>query len=209
MYRSNAFEISGTLEELRRLIGCLPEEITRCASELKQTGAANVRFGNGVVSILSRRREKELSNKERNKLYVAKSRCKTDVRQKLDDKSKSKNKIKEKEEERESESLSLTHTTEEPSLLAFASIFPDFIPSIFLQDTITSRITDLPTWRKTLLFWKQNNYRPQSVGKMCDKYDELIKERQNGTRKFSTKRTDADVFAESADFYANYPDTIA
>lgn len=101
MHRSGTFELSGTVDDLRRLLGCLPEEVTRNARELKRTGAADVRFGNGDVSIKSRRLEREAKSKEKNRLYVAnhraKGECKVDVRQQSKSKSID---IREEEEKR-------------------------------------------------------------------------------------------------------------
>jgi hypothetical protein len=84
MYRADVAEITGTADQLRRKFGILPEELTRCLHDLKTNNAADVRFGNGDVSIVSRRRKKDLKAKESNRLYVARHRekdeCKTDVR---------------------------------------------------------------------------------------------------------------------------------
>lgn len=96
MYRSDVAELTGTIEQLRRKLGVLPEELMRCLQELKTNKAADVRFCKDEVSIISRRRQKDLKASERNRLYVAKHRekdeCKTDVS--IQSKSKSKSKIK-------------------------------------------------------------------------------------------------------------------
>lgn len=101
LHRSDRYELTGTIDGMRRLLGCLPEELTRCMNELKSTGAADVRFGNGEVSIKSRRLEREHKARESNRLYVAKHRekdgCKVDVRTQ----SKSKSKELEKEKKKE------------------------------------------------------------------------------------------------------------
>lgn len=99
MYRGEAFELTGTIEQLRRKLGVLPEELTRCLHELKTNNVADVRFCNGDVSIISRRRQRDLKYKENNRLYVARHRekgeCKTNVS--IQSKSKSKNKIREED----------------------------------------------------------------------------------------------------------------
>ena len=59
------------------------------------------------------------------------------------------------------------------SLALFKKFFPHYEPPIFSQDLIVSRIADLTRWRTALEFWAANDYRPQSVGKICDYYDEL------------------------------------
>jgi len=107
MNRADVYELTGTIEQLRRKLGVLPEELTRCLHDLKTNNAANVRFGNGDVSIISRRRQKELKAKENNRLYVAKHRakdeCKIDVR--TQSKSKSKSYIKTSEADAEIETF--------------------------------------------------------------------------------------------------------
>ncbi len=48
-----------------------------------------------------------------------------------------------------------------------------FTPSIFQQDLIQDRVKDLARWKKAIVFWCSNLYRPQSVGKVLDYYDQL------------------------------------
>lgn len=79
MRRSGTYELKGSVEDLRRLIGCLPEEVMRCASELKRTDAADVTIGNAEVTIKSRRLYRELNAKESNKLRKRKQRGHADV----------------------------------------------------------------------------------------------------------------------------------
>jgi hypothetical protein len=83
MHRADIAELKGTIQQLSRIIGCLPEELTRCLSDLKSTGAADVRFGNGDVSILSRSRQRELKAKKNNALYQSrhreKAQCKDNI----------------------------------------------------------------------------------------------------------------------------------
>lgn len=98
MNRADVYELTGTIEQLRRKLGVLPEELTRCLHDLKTNNAANVRFGNGDVSIASRRRQKELKDKENNRLYVAKHREKVACKNNVREQSKSKSKSKEKKE---------------------------------------------------------------------------------------------------------------
>ncbi len=101
MYRADDCELTGTVEQLRRKLGVLPEELIRCLNELKNNGAANVRFGNGDVSIVSRRRQKELKDKQNNRLYVARHREKAVCKEDVSIQSKSKSKSKSKEEEKD------------------------------------------------------------------------------------------------------------
>lgn len=57
------------------------------------------------------------------------------------------------------------------ALTEYNRFFPHFTPNIFQQEMIEDRVTDLGTWRKVLMFWAGNDYRPQSVFKMLDYYD--------------------------------------
>lgn len=105
MNRADSYELTGTVDQLRRLLGCLPEEVTRCARDLKETGAADVSFGNGSVIITSRRRKRELQDKERNRLQVAKHREKVKSNPDVRRQSKSKSLKQEKKEEESSYEL--------------------------------------------------------------------------------------------------------
>lgn len=55
-----------------------------------------------------------------------------------------------------------------------------FVPSPFQQDLIEQTITDLVKWREVLIMWAGNDYRPQSVKKMLDYYDELGQAKKQG-----------------------------
>lgn len=161
MYRGEVSELVGTIEQLRRKLGVLPEELTRCLHELKTNGAADVRFGNGDVSIVSRRRKRDLKSKEANRLYVAKHRvkdeCKTDVR--VQSKSKSNNKSKEEEKEEEKRGgtppLSLAPLTypdspfDHPAVTLYEEKFHVSIGSTFRKE-IVARVTDLDVWHRLL-----------------------------------------------------------
>jgi hypothetical protein len=55
------------------------------------------------------------------------------------------------------------------------------IPSIRTQEAMVIRATDLGAWEQAIKFWEINSYRPESVGKMLDKHDEIVRERrENG-----------------------------
>jgi hypothetical protein len=109
MMEAEQAQLTGTIQELCRLIGCFPEEMESGLAELERTNAADVIFCNGIVTIMSRRLAKELNAKENNRLRVTKARkkeqCNADVmpvsRDRVRDKSKSKNK-KENESKQES-----------------------------------------------------------------------------------------------------------
>jgi hypothetical protein len=86
---------------------------------------------------------------------------------------------------------------------------------------IASEVRDTPAdrtaWASTITLYKgnydpfKNSYRPEKVGTLLNVFkaerSRLEKEKNgiNQSNKFGRKRTDADVFAESATFYDNYP----
>ena len=98
MNEMDSYEVSGTLAELARLLGCESNEVMRCANELKQTKTADVTLGNGTVTLVSRRLKRELNVREQTRLRVQRSRSNADVT--LQSKSKSKSNKKEEEKER-------------------------------------------------------------------------------------------------------------
>lgn len=46
-----------------------------------------------------------------------------------------------------------------------------FTPSLFQQDLIADRVKDVDKWRKAVIWWASNAYRPQSVGKVIEYYE--------------------------------------
>lgn len=220
MYEKETFKVSGSYEELSQLTACTPSVFACAVTELKEKEVANVTLGNGIVTLLSRRLKRELTIREQTRLRVQRHRGNGNVTVQ----SKKKEVISNKEEEKEA-AKPPAHTPElEPEFVSdtdlsqheegmvqvYHEFFPDHPLSPFLQDLIAARVDDLATWRKALTYWQYNSYRPSSVGKICDYYDEIKAGKTNGTNfNRNGKRTDADVLKESADFYANYPDIIA
>jgi hypothetical protein len=68
MMESDSAELSGTIPELCRVIGCFPDELEPAIEELERTGAADVTRRNGCVTLVSRRLKKELTSKVSNTL---------------------------------------------------------------------------------------------------------------------------------------------
>lgn len=66
----------------------------------------------------------------------------------------------------------------------FFQMYGEFYPNVALSEKkirlLTNRIRDGTIFRKALQYWDDNSYRPESIGKICDKYDELVLEKQNG-----------------------------
>lgn len=224
MYRSDTAELTGTVEQLRRKLGVLPEELTRCLHDLKTNNAANVRFCNGDVSILSRRRQREVKAKENNRLYVAKHRqkteCKVDVR--IQSKSKSKNKEKET-----IQAASPPNVSEVELSVHAGTILHGVLTELGLKTLST---TDRRAWEQqaALAFrndftadqfleclsllrkqhWRTSAVKPKHVFENLPNLDKIRDEVKNGSNKnnsYGRKQTDADRLAESAAFYDNYP----
>lgn len=74
MYEADTCELSGNLNEIARLLGCFPDEITRCANELQRTQTADVTISDDYIHLKSRRLERELSVREGNRKRQAKIR---------------------------------------------------------------------------------------------------------------------------------------
>jgi hypothetical protein len=79
MMESDSAELSGTVPELCRVIGCFPDELEPAIDELERTGAADVTRRNGYVTLLSRRLSKELNSKVCNNLRQQKFRRNAEV----------------------------------------------------------------------------------------------------------------------------------
>jgi hypothetical protein len=208
MYRADVAELTGTIDEIRRKLGCLPEELTRCANELKRTNAANVIFGNGVVTLLSRSRQKELKANELTRLRVERHRAERDGNALVTPLDIDIDIDKEKKEEEQ------TERAEKKTLLPI-----DFRPPkefwIWAETScpaldLESELEEFSTyWRdiatrnhkRTLRGWNAT-----WKGRMKERQET---QRRNGNSKklgsYGNKRTDADVITESADFYDKYP----
>lgn len=57
----------------------------------------------------------------------------------------------------------------------YRKAFPHSMPSIFVQEQMLSRIEDREVWADVIMMWALNQYRPDSVGKMIDCYDDKVK----------------------------------
>ncbi len=81
----------------------------------------------------------------------------------------------------------------------FNKAFPHYSLSIYQQEIIQDRIRDGTVWHRSLKFWAGNNYRPQSVEKLCNYYDELAagkhnKEKQDGNYQQQREQQTIDDF---------------
>lgn len=82
----------------------------------------------------------------------------------------------------------------------------------FIETSVLDTPIDREAWKATLRLYVQNHdpklrqYMPTKTGTLIEVFEKKKKElTKNGTNKGYGKRTDQDVLAESADFYANYP----
>lgn len=113
----------------------------------------------------------------------------------------------EQRNEQKNEQSVRAHEPDDP-VVVYHEFFPEVSLGIFQQDFLRDRIHDPPRWRKTLATWKANKYISKNIANICDFYDEQGNKNgtnQNGRGAYPAKRTDADVIAESAEFYDNYP----
>lgn len=87
MAKSETYFLTGTVQELSRLLSVFPEEFVDCVNELDRTGTADVTLEvtplsqdcHGNVTIMSRKFKRDLKSKESSRLRKAKSRGHTDV----------------------------------------------------------------------------------------------------------------------------------
>jgi DNA-binding PadR family transcriptional regulator len=62
--------------------------------------------------------------------------------------------------------------TYHPAVSLYFEFYPNQMLGADQKAEIEKRISDLKRWRSALSYWKNNRYRPQSITKMCDRYDE-------------------------------------
>lgn len=60
----------------------------------------------------------------------------------------------------------------------YRKVFRNYTPSIFVQEQMLGLITDRGAWAQTCFYWGMNDYKPSSVGKMLDYYEQQLAERQ-------------------------------
>ena len=220
MHETDEYKVSGSYEELGRLVGCETNTVARCVIELGRTKTADVTNSHGEVTIISRRRLRELNVKEGNTLRKRKERERRNVTDESQDRVKSKKIEKEireeKTQEKECASVSNSHletilsglrTRLNVNILRDESGWVDsaawaegngFSAEQFLE------CFDLMAKQK----WRKGRIAPGNVGDNLPTLDKLrleITEQENGTGKQNNKRSDLDAIAESVEFYRNYP----
>lgn len=226
MYAQDVYKVSGSLERIARMTRCESAEVAKFSLELKDADVCDVTLGHGDVTIVSRRLKRLLTTKEQNTLRKRKQRGHGDVTIHSNSNSNSKE-IKSKKEEENPSGFSAR--TEDESMDIFEqeqiqdgfpiddliASFPEigFTPAQIghiLADVKDSPI-DREAWAATLKLYRLNydpmkrSYLPTRIGTLLSVFnDEKTKIERGKNGKTNGKRTDADVLAESADFYANY-----
>lgn len=211
MHEEGAFEITGTLEEVGWLIGCAPEVVARCAAELQRTKAADVTLGNGNVTLLSRRLQRDLNDREQTRLRVRKHRSNTDVT--IHNNSNSKNK---KKKEYMSQATN-THTAADwgfpmqPLIDAFPNV--EFTPAMagFIEGRVTP--ADAEAWSKTIEIYRMNydplkrQYLPTKTANLLSVFDsqktELEKKKNGAT--YNTKPSALDTIRSYEHIINEFP----
>lgn len=89
-------------------------------------------------------------------------------------------------------------------LQAYKQMFPEARPSIFQMELIEGTVDDLRAWRKTLIFWAGNDYRPQSIFKMLDYYKQV----KEGTVQTFESRESREKTEQRMKSRVGHPDTF-
>lgn len=97
MRKSDSAKLTGTIEQLCRLLSVLPDEFLRCFSELSLTKTAGVTQTAKNFTLMSRKFQKELKLREQNRLRKRRERCHANVTDVSRDRVRSKSKNKNKE----------------------------------------------------------------------------------------------------------------
>lgn len=183
--------LSGSFEEIARLVGCESAEVARCVLELKRTNTADVTIGHGDVTVLSRRLERELNGKESNKLRKRRERESKNVTTMSHDRVRSKSKSKIKEEEREDGAASPTSQKSHPAIVAIFEASGTYPPTEIFQDIIDRLGTqiDLVKLKDCFRKWRVKGYKKTNYNWAMDWYVDGIPEgNKNGNGQFKSER---------------------
>lgn len=81
----------------------------------------------------------------------------------------------------------------------YRKVFKHYTPPIFAQEQMLDRITDKAIWKATLYTWGMNDYKPSSVGKMMDYYEQQLRQRASSQVGKYRPEDFADVIYDEAD----------
>ena len=86
----------------------------------------------------------------------------------------------------------------------YKKAFKGYVPPIFAQEQMLAFIENAEAWHKTCFDWAMNDYKPSSVGKMLDYYNQQL----NGTTQYSKKPKQASQIGrhDPAIDFGTFPD---
>lgn len=206
--------ITGTLDQLARMIGVFPAEMRQSLDELSDTTAATVTERNGKITVVCNRIQREAKLKQGNALRQRRHRGHTESNKNVTPPSSSSSSSSTStttkavvEETRES---APKPPPQPPPETRAESIYREYFPDVRLaigQADAFHLIDDLDEamWRKTCGIWQGNGHNVRHVGNIVDRYKrelKLQKEHTNGTS--NRKKSDDEIIAESAEWLAEY-----
>ncbi len=204
------YQMTGTPRELANALHLTSSEFRKFVADLKRTQVADVTLGNDFVTLLSRRYAREAKSKEQTKLRVRKLRGNADVTPEKRDRVISKKKEVRKEEEKREETPQAAPPSK-PERRKGARLPDPFLLTASMREYGRTKRPDIDLTLETEKFC---NYFRSAPGQKGVKLDWELTWRNwilgaNGNGRsqangYGNKRTDADVLAQSADFYANY-----
>jgi hypothetical protein len=224
MQETGEYKLAGTYEEIGWLIGCSPEVVARCVSELKRTGTADVTLRNDSVTLISRRLKRAAKLREQTRLRVQRLRSNGDVTQTKQDPltivKSNKKEVREEEKKEESNSRGEYNLAHDPP----RSFTPDprrDHPAIFLVTETTGKEPPKEIWdalidtlgahidaarlRDAWVQWRARGFSKANYAWALEWYTEGIPEnRRNGSN--GTDRTNGrGAKATAAEIIANRP----
>lgn len=79
MHTSDTYTLEGSPEQLSRLLRCSVADVHTAVSDLSATGAADITERNGIFTLISRRRKREIMQRLNTRERVRKHRSNSDV----------------------------------------------------------------------------------------------------------------------------------
>lgn len=225
MHLQGAYEITGSYEQIARIGRCETSEAAKAIVELKAQKVADVTLGHGNVTVRSRRFYREHKARENSRLRKQRERGAEDVTPESRDRVISKKQeVISKEEEQDAASPLVgeiqDEMTENPwdwPISDLIASFPNvqFTPAQIgdIEAEVKNTPVDREAWTNTITLYRRNHappktWMPNRVGTLLNVFkDQKAKVERNGANSISgrsTKRTDQDVIAESADFYREW-----
>lgn len=180
MHKMGVCKITGTVDEVRRLLGVLPEELVRSAEELRRTDTADVEIRHNIVTLKSRRLERVENKRVSANIRKQKSRSHNDVtEQSLEYRVKSieeSTNVDSKEGEKEPTASDFAPPTPNPAyhpaLKAIVKLC-GHMPAQILWTTMIETLgddPDIPKLTRSYREWTLKGYKPKNYGWVTDWY---------------------------------------